>query len=159
MFCTLNEPCLYLQLTQIIMGVLSISSVVQLWLTSEIPCLPVVDVFSSVCVLHVVESSPSRARCLLSVHNIQNYPIFEPSLSFLCVRVNVEMTSVVELFSDHFSFSVKSGMWTEQCCPFRTLACAACELLIMLSHYLKSKSNTVRFTKLKTSLGQYGLRM
>ena len=67
------------------------------------------------------------------VHNIHilRY-FFEPIPSFfLCVHVNVETTSVVELFSDRFSFSVKSGMWTDQCCPFRAVACAACVLLII----------------------------
>lgn len=44
------------------------------------------------------------------------------------LSVDVEMTSVVELFSDRFSFSVKSGMWTDPCCP--PFACSACVLLI-----------------------------
>lgn len=60
MFCLIHleffiEPNSYWQLTQIIMGVLSIARAVQVWLTSsKTPCcLPVLDVFSSVCVLHV----------------------------------------------------------------------------------------------------------
>ena len=74
---------------------------------------------------------PPEALCLLCPQHPYFTLLFEPIPSFfLCVRVNVEMTSVVELFSDRFSFSVKSGMWTDQCCPFRAVACAACVLLI-----------------------------
>lgn len=126
------EPNWYWQLTQIIMGVLSIARAAQFRLTSSrLPVYQILDVFSSVCVLHVplVLSLPSS--CLLYVHNIDIYSIFEPIPSFLCVHVNVEMTSIVELFSDRFSFSVKSGMWTDHCCPFRAVACAACVLLIV----------------------------
>lgn len=105
---------------------------VQVWLTSsKTPCLLVFDVFSSVCVLHVPQVLSLPSSCLLYVHNIDIYSIFEPIPSFLCVHANVEMTSVVELFSDHFSFSIKSGMWTDQCCPFSAVACAACVLLIV----------------------------
>lgn len=76
-----------------------------------------------------LKSSPSQAR-LLYVHDIDNYSIFEPIPSFLCVHVNVEMTSVVELFSDRFSFSVKSGMWTDAALSEHLHA--ACVLLIIL---------------------------
>lgn len=56
----------YWQLTQITMGVLSISRAVQVWLTSKMLCLPVLDVFSSVCVLHVpqVLTLPTLVCCL-----------------------------------------------------------------------------------------------
>ena len=86
------------------------------------------------CLCPACSSSPlpsSQASCLLYNHNVDIYSIFEPIPSFLCVHVNVEMTSIVELFSDRFSFSVKSGMWTDQCCPFRAVACAAWVLLII----------------------------
>lgn len=88
-------------------------------------------VFSSVCVLHVPQVLSLPCSCLFHVRNFNIDPVFEPIPSFLCVHVNVEMTSIVELFSDHFSFSVKSGMWTDQCCPFAAVACAACVLLIV----------------------------
>lgn len=53
------EPNWYWQLTQIIMGVLSIARAFQVWLTStKTPCLPVLDVFSSVCFLHVPQAPP-----------------------------------------------------------------------------------------------------
>lgn len=153
----LIEPSWCWQLTQIIMGVLSIARAVQVWLTSEIPCLPVLDVFSSVCVLHVPQVLTLPSSCLLYVHDIDNYSIFEPIPSCLCVHVNVEMTSIVELFSDRFSFSVKSGMWTDQCCPFRTVACAACVLLII--HSASNPSLILLPSSLNyTSLGQYGLK-
>lgn len=85
------------------------------------------------CLCPACSSSPHPPNsCLLFVHNIHNCPIFEPIPSCLCVHVNVEMTSIVELFSGRFSFSVKSGMWTDQRCPFRAVACAACLLLITL---------------------------
>lgn len=114
------------------MRVLSTARAVLLSLTSsKTPCVRVLDVFSSVCILHVPRALSLPAFCLLYVHNIDICSIFEPIPSFLCVHVNVEMTSIVELFSDHFSFSVKSGMWTDQCCPLRAVACAACVLLII----------------------------
>lgn len=76
--------------------------------------------------------SPS-SDLVVFAFNKQNCAVFEPIPSFLCVHVDVEMTSVVELFSDRFGFSVKSGMWTGQRCLCRTLACAACALLIRFS--------------------------
>lgn len=128
-FLALNESILRLVLIQIIMGVVSITSAAQAGLTSRILWLPVFNVFSSVCVLHV---SPvvSHWRSCCFAFGKQNCPVFEPIPSFLCVHVDVEMTSVVELFSGRFGFSVKSGMWTGQCFLCRTPACAACELLI-----------------------------
>lgn len=89
----------------------------------------VLDVFSSVCVLHVSPVVSLQRSCCFAF-NKQNCPVFEPIPSFLCVHVDVEMTSVVELFSGRFGFSVKSGMWTGQRFLCRTLACAACARLI-----------------------------
>lgn len=61
----------------------------------------------------------------------------------LCVRVNVEMTSVVELFSDRFSFSVKSGMWTDHVLPSRPSCmcrmCCMCSAYVSVSFTLKSQ--------------------
>lgn len=53
--------------------------------------------------------SPSNDLVVFAF-NKQNCPVFEPIPSFLCVHADVEMTSVVELFSGRFGFSVKSGM-------------------------------------------------
>lgn len=122
---------LILGLIQNIMKAVSITSAAQAGLTSRIPWSPVFNVFSSVCVLHVSPFVSLRRSCCFAFSK-QNCPVFEPIPSFLCVHVDVEMTSVVELFSGRFGFSVKSGMWTGHRFLCGTLACAACELLISL---------------------------
>lgn len=66
--------------------------------------VPVYQMFSALFVSCTpLKSPPSQAPVWFDIY---------PVPSFLCVRVNVEMTSIVELFSGRFSFSVKSGMWT-----------------------------------------------
>lgn len=85
-------------------------------------------------------------------------PFLNPSPSFLCVHVDVELTSVVELFSGRFGFSIKSGMWTGQRFLCGTLACAACELLIRVFARLHTLLLTLLlsfcFTNLSRCWGQ-----
>lgn len=129
------EPNWSWQLTQIVMGVHST------WTCKS--CSGLINIFKDtlftsvrcfqLCLCPACSSSPLPPNLLFVVCPQHRYFLyfFEPIPSFLCVHVNVEMTSIVELFSDHFSFSVKSGMWTDQSCPFRAVACAACVLLII----------------------------
>lgn len=123
-FLTLNESILTLVLIQIIMEAVTITSAAQAGKTPRILWSPVFNVFSSVCILHVspVVSLP-RSCCFAS--NKQNCPVFEPIPSFLCVHVDVEMTSVVELFSGRFGFSVKSGMLNWPVLPLQN-TCTCC---------------------------------
>lgn len=144
------------------MEAVSITSAAQTGLTSKILWSPVLDVFSSVCVLHVCPVVSLQQSCCFA-SNKQNCPIFEPIPSFLCVRVNVEMTSVVELFSDRFGFSVKSGMWPGQrflCRPTcMCCMCAANQILHTASNPRLILLLSYCFTNLSSlSLGYYGLR-
>lgn len=89
------------------MEVVSITSAAQAGLTSEFSdhqCLMFSALFVSCMSLLL---SPSEDVVLPSTNRIVLF--LNPS-RLLCVHVDVEMTSVVELFSGRFGFSVKSGM-------------------------------------------------
>lgn len=49
-------------------------------------------------------------------------------LSLLCVYFNLEIPSIVDLFSDHCNFSVKPGMWPDLCPTAQKACCSACVL-------------------------------
>lgn len=158
----LIEPNWYWQLTQIITGVLELF---RFWLTSpNTPCLPVFSALFVSCMFLKFLSLPSSFLFVVCPQHRYLLLFFEPIPSSLCVRVDVEMTSVVELFSDRFSFSVKSGMWTDQCCPFQSRCmCCMCAANHHHSPGLKSKPPneillpSYHLTQNQTSLGRYGL--
>lgn len=106
-FCSVEE-CWPYQLTQTVKGVLLHLNIIYNLFNIFKVSLFTSDTFLALfCLLHV----PLILSLSLSLPSFFLFSFFS-----FCFCVIVEMTSVVELFSDQFSFSIKSGTWTDQCC-------------------------------------------